>query len=157
MQRLDKYLDEDGLSKLEFSELKNDIFVENKTIYLPEMMVGSNVTDIRISGTHTFDQKIDYRIVAPLRSKRKIDKDEAFGAIEESGSGKSRLYLKIIGSTSDYRVVYDKESVKKKIVSDLKKEVNELKKAFKNKGLKKEQTVELEEDDYFDWDDDGKL
>lgn len=155
LQRLDKYLDEDGLSKLEFSELKNDIFIENKIIYLPEMTVGSNVTDIQISGTHTFDQKIDYRVVAPLRSKKKIDKDEAFGAIEDDVEGKTMLYLKILGTTSDYRVLYDKESVKNKILSDLKKEVQELKKAFKEKGLKKEQTVELEEDDYFDWDEDG--
>ncbi|MGD1960514.1 MAG: AsmA-like C-terminal region-containing protein [Fulvivirga sp.] len=157
LQRLDKYLDEDGLSKLQFSELKNDIFIQNKTIFLPEMKVGTNVTDIKISGAHTFDQKIDYRIVAPLRSAKKIDKDEAFGAIEENVEGRSMLFLKIMGTTTDYRVVYDKQSVKKKIVSDLKKELQELKKAFKDKGLKKEHTVELEEDDYFDWDDDGNL
>ncbi|MEM8568571.1 MAG: AsmA-like C-terminal region-containing protein [Bacteroidota bacterium] len=156
LQRLDKYLDTDGLSKLEFSELKNDIFIENKTIYLPEMTVGSNVTDIQISGKHTFDQKIDYRLIAPLRNRKKIDKDEAFGAIEENTDGKTMLYLKILGTTSDYRVLYDKESVKNKIVSDLRKEVQELKKAFKEKGLRKEKTIELEEDDYFDWDEDGE-
>ncbi len=156
MKRLDRYLDEDKLDHLRFSELKNDIYIENKTIYLPQMEVGSNVTNIKVSGTHTFDQKIDYRIIAPLRSHRKIDKDEAFGAIEENVTGQSRLYLKIVGTTSDYRVVYDKDGVKQKIVSDLRKEVNELKEAFRNKGLKKQQTIELEEDDYFDWHDDSR-
>lgn len=156
MQKLAKYVDEDKLDHLTFSELRNEIFVENQTIYLPEMEVSSNVTDIRISGTHTFDQQIDYRVIAPLRSKQKIDSDEAFGAIEKDNEGRSMLYLKIVGSTDDYRIIYDKESVKQKIVSDLKKEVQELKNAFKNKGLDKNKTVELEEDDYFDWDEDGK-
>ena len=156
MQRLDRYLDGDKLDHLKFSELKNDIYIDNKTIYLPQMEVGSNVTNIKISGTHTFDQKIDYRVIAPLRSRRKIDKDEAFGAIEEHVTGQSRLYLKIVGTAADYRVVYDKEGVKQKIASDLQKEMKELKRAFKNKGLKKQQTIELEEDDYFDWDEGGE-
>ncbi|MTI24963.1 AsmA family protein [Fulvivirga kasyanovii] len=152
MQKLARYLDEDKLDHLQFSELKNDIHIENRTIYLPEMEVSSNITDIKITGTHTFDQNINYKVVAPLRSQRKIDKDEAFGAIEEDDSGRTMLFLKIIGTTSDYRVMYDKESVKKKVVSDLKKEVKELKDAFKNKGRDEQKTIELEEDDYFDWD-----
>ncbi|ELR69761.1 hypothetical protein C900_04608 [Fulvivirga imtechensis AK7] len=153
MQQLARYLDEDKLDRLQFSELKNDIHIKNRTIYLPEMEVSSNVTDIRISGTHTFDQRIDYKVVAPLRSRRKIDKDEAFGAIQEDARGRTMLYLKIIGTTSDYRVLYDKESVKEKVISDLKKEVKELKEAFKNKGKEESETIELNEDDYFDWDD----
>ncbi|UII22578.1 AsmA-like C-terminal region-containing protein [Fulvivirga ligni] len=152
MQRLAKYLDEDKLDHLVFSELRNEIHIENKKIYLPQMEVSSNVTDIKISGIHTFDQNINYRVVAPLRSKRKIDKDEAFGAIEEDDSGRTMLYLKIIGNTSDYQVLYDKESVKKKVISDIKKEATELKNAFKNKGKEKKETIELQEDDYFDWD-----
>ncbi len=156
MQKLARYVDEEKLDHLTFSELRNEIFVENQTIYLPEMEVSSNVTDIRISGTHTFDQKIAYRVVAPLRSRQKIDSDEAFGAIEQDNEGRSMLFLKIMGTTDDYKIIYDKESVKQKIVSDLKKEVQELKNAFKNKGLDKNKTVELEEDDYFDWDEDGK-
>ena len=116
------------------------------------MEISSNVTDIKISGTHTFDQNINYRVVAPLRSRQRIDRDEAFGAIEEDNAGRSMLYLKIIGNTSDYRVMYDKDRVKQKVVSDLKKEAQELKDAFKNKGNDKKETIELEEDDYFDWD-----
>lgn len=150
LKKLNKYLDDEGLSKLRFSDLKNDIHIEKKTIYIPQMQVRSNVTNISISGTHTFDQQIDYRVVAPLRSKRKIDPQEAQTAIEEE-SGQTRLYLKIVGTTEDYRVVYDIGSVRKKIAADLKKEVKELKDAFKNKGIKKKE-AELEKDAYFeDW------
>jgi hypothetical protein len=56
-----------------------------------------------------------------------------------------------VGTTDDYKIIYDTESVKKKIASDLKKEVKELKDAFKNKGTKEKKELELEEEEYFDW------
>ncbi len=115
------------------------------------MEVRTNVTSIKISGTHTFDQRIDYRLIAPLRNDKNVTSVEAKQALEEDGSGQSKLFLKIVGTADDYRVVYDSESVKKKIATDLKNEVQELKEAFKNKGTKEKKEVELEEDEYFDW------
>lgn len=148
MQSLRKYLDDDGLSQLRFADLKNDIHIENKTVYIPQMEIRSNVTSLQISGTHTFDQQIEYRIATPLLNRKKINLTEAAGAIEDQG-GQPKLFLKIVGTTSDYRVIYDTEAVKRKIASDLKKEVQELKDAFKNKGIKKK-AVELSEEE-FDW------
>lgn len=151
MKKLNKYLNDEGLGKLRFSEIKNDIHIENKTVYIPQMEVRTNVTSIKISGTHTFDQRIDYRLIAPLRNDKNVTSVEAKQALEEDGSGQSKLFLKIVGTADDYRVVYDSESVKKKIATDLKNEVQELKEAFKNKGTKEKKEVELEEDEYFDW------
>jgi len=150
MKKLNKYIDDESLSKLRFGDLKNEIHIENKTIYIPQMDIKSNATDIRLSGTHTFDQHIDYRVVAPLRGKKKIDPDEAFGAIEDDGSGKPKIFLKITGTTDKYEVSLDKDAVKKKISSDLKKEVQELKDAFKQKGIKKKKELELSTEE-FDW------
>ncbi len=154
MQMLSKYVRQENLDHLRFSDLANDIHIENETIYLPEMEIRSNVSNILISGTHTLDQHIAYTVVAPIRNKERIDKDEAFGAIEEDASGRSKVYLKILGTTSDYTILYDTKSVKKKIIKDLKKEVKELKDAFKSKGKTEKKDKELEEDDYFDWDED---
>ncbi len=151
MKSLNKFLDDEGLSKLRFADLKNDIHIENKTIYIPQMEVRTNVTALKVSGTHTFDQQIDYRIVTPLR--RKKNDPEFLNAIEEDGSGQSKLYLKITGTTDNYRVAYDTEAVKKKIANDLKKEVQELKDAFRNKGAKRKKELELQQDEYFDWED----
>jgi hypothetical protein len=151
MKKLNRYLDDEGLNKLRFSDLKNDIHIEKKTIYIPQMAVRSNVTDINISGTHTFDQQIDYRLVTPLRKKR-IRDENAQLAIESDQQGGAKLFLKITGTTDDYRIAYDTEAVKKKIASDFKKEVKELKDAFKTKGKQKQKEVELQKDDYFDWD-----
>jgi hypothetical protein len=151
MKKLNKYLNDEGLSKLRFSDLKNDIHIENKAVYIPQMEVRSNVTTIKISGTHSFSQQIDYHIIAPLRNNKNINSEEAKGALEEDGSGQTKLFLKITGTTDDYRVSYDTQAVKKKIATDLKKEVKELKEAFKNKGTKQKKELELEKDEYFDW------
>jgi len=152
MKKLNRFLNDEGLSKLRFSDIKNDIHIEKKTIYIPQMEVRSNVTSIKVSGTHTFDQRIDYHIIAPLRNDRSINSTEARAALEEDGNGQSKLFLKITGTTDDYRISYDTDAVRKKIASDLKKEVQELKDAFKNKGTKKKKEVELEKDEYFeDW------
>jgi hypothetical protein len=149
LKKLSKYVDDQGLNKLRFSDLKNDIHIENKTVYIPQMEVRSNVTDLKVSGTHTFDQVIDYRIVTPFRRKKIVDVD-AQGAIEESNTG-AKLFLKITGTTDNYKVAYDTEAVRKKIGNDIKKEVQELKEAFRSKGKKKEKEVELEKEEYFDW------
>jgi hypothetical protein len=151
MKKLNKYLNDQGLSRLRFSDIKNDIHIENKTIYMPQMEVRTNVTSIKLSGTHTFDQRIDYRIIAPLRNNKNITSVEAKEALQEDGSGQSKLYLRIAGTTDDYKISYDAESVKKKIATDLKSEVKELKEAFKNKGTKEKKELELEQDEYFDW------
>ncbi len=150
MKKLNKYLDDEGLGKMRFADLKNEVHIENKTIYIPQMEIKSNVTTIQLSGTHTFDQRIDYRVIAPLRNKNKIDPDEAFGAVEDDGVGKAKLFLKITGTADKYIISYDKDAVKKKIASDLKKEVQELKDAFKLKGIKKKKELELT-DEEFDW------
>lgn len=152
MQKLNRYLDENDLSRLRFADLKNDIHIEQKTIYIPQMEIRSNATTIQLSGTHTFDQHIDYRVAAPFRNRKRIDPDEIFGAVEDDGKGPMKIYLKITGTTEQYNVSLDKQAVKQKIASDIRREVQELKEAFKTKGKKKKKELELKEDDYFDWD-----
>ncbi len=147
LQKLSKYVGDNNLHALRFADLKNDIHIEHSTVFIPMMEVVSNATVLQISGTHRFDQQIDYRIVTPLQNKRNINLEEAAGAIEEM-EGRAKLFLKITGTTDNYRVVYDTDAVKRKIASDLKREVQELKDLFKKKQKKKEAELSKEE---FDW------
>lgn len=148
---LQDYVPRGDLSNLRFSELKNSIHVENETVFIPEMEIHSNVASISIGGKHTFDQKIDYKIVAPLILTDKVDPDEAFGAIEDDGSQYPRIHLLLTGTTDDYEVKLNKEGTKRQIISDLKSEVDELKKAFSTKREKKKKKLSIDEEDYFDW------
>lgn len=151
MKRVAKYVRRESMDHLRFSEIKSNIHIENQIIYIPPMEVSSNVRTIKLQGTHTFGQLIKYDLKVPIRNPDKKDKDEAFGAIEDDGKGNTNLFLTIIGSTSDYKVIYNTTAVKQKIKADIKKEGQELKEVIKNKGKKKE-TIELNEDEYFDFD-----
>lgn len=152
MQRLSKYVEEESLAHMRFSEVRNDIRIKNKTIYIPKMLVSSSVSNIMVSGTHTFDQRIDYHVAVPLRSFLRIRKlsDQE---IEQRSDG-SHLLLRIYGNTNDYTIKYDTKEVKKKIVADIKSEGRELKEVFKNKGQTEGEVIQVEDDEYFEFEED---
>jgi len=152
MLSLSDYVREDELTNLSFGELSNTIEIRNKVIYLPEMSIQSNVSDILLQGTHTFDQKINYRLLVPLKNYKSNDRDEAFGAIQESGDY-SNLYLKIMGTTDDFEVSWDKKRSLQSVAERIKEEGLTLKKIIKGEKLPDEEKkeVELNEEEYFDW------
>lgn len=152
MLSLSDYVREDELTHLNFGELSNTIEIKNKVIYLPEMSIQSNVSDILIQGTHTFSQEISYRLLVPLKNYKKQDSDAAFGAIEESGEY-SNLYLRIIGTTDDFEVSWDKKRSLQSVAERIKEEGKTFKKILKGEKLpeKEEKEVELNEEEYFDW------
>ncbi|WNB18320.1 AsmA-like C-terminal region-containing protein [Marivirga arenosa] len=152
MLSLSDYVREDELTNLSFGEMRNTIEIKNEVIYLPEMSIQSNVSNILIQGTHTFDQEINYRLLVPLKNYKRKDKDEAFGAIEEE-KDYSSLYLKIEGTTDDFEVSWDKKRSLKSIADRIKEEGKTLKKIIKGEKLPEDENEELElnEDEYFDW------
>ncbi len=151
MKKLNRYLDDEGLSRLRFADIANDIRIEKKTVFIPSMRIGSNVTDIQISGSHTFDQRIDYHLATPLRGRKKFTDNQAGSALGNDNTGKTMLFLKITGTTDDYKVGFDTEAVKNKIADDIKDELREIKSGFKNREKEKEKVLEVQEDEYFDW------
>jgi hypothetical protein len=116
------------------------------------MSIQSNISDILIQGTHSFSQEINYRLLVPLKNYKKRDSDEAFGAIEESGEN-SNLYLKIIGTTDDFEVSWDKKRSLQSVAERIKEEGQTLKKIIRGEKLPEEEKkeVELNEEEYFDW------
>jgi hypothetical protein len=154
MQKLAKFIDEEKLNHIYFSELKNNFFIENEKIFIPEMEIRSSLSNISISGTHTFNQEIDYKVTVPLKNfkKEKVDKDEAFGAIEKNvQTGGSNVFVTIIGTTDNFKIAYDKKKTGKKMKQDLKKEKEELRTLFQKK--KPEPIAEpAKEQEFFDFD-----
>jgi hypothetical protein len=105
---LSSYIDdkEDNLSRLRFSDLVNTIRIRNDTIYIPEMSIRTNVRNIALGGYHTLRQHINYQLAVPIINER-VDKDEAFGAVQKSSKGSPNLLFRIKGTTTDYKVNYD--------------------------------------------------
>jgi len=153
-QHLSTFIDEETLSHLKFSKMQNDIRIADRTVYIPEMDIHTNISDISISGSHTFDQQIDYHISVPLMLLLNSGKKKRFA--EDAIDG-GNLLLKISGTASDYKVAYDTKAFVNEIGSEITNEGAEWKEILKNKGVKEpDQKAEpaLEEEEYFDFDED---
>lgn len=151
IQTLSKYLKNEDLSNVRFSDLQNTIQIKDRQVIIPEMEIISGAYNITVYGTHTFEQDIEYHFMIPLDQFRGSDPDERFGTIRETDSGPPNLFLKMQGKASDYKVTYDTRAVTEKIKEDLKEEGRELKEIFRKKEEKEEEQVGLEEEDYFDF------
>lgn len=153
VQQLSKYVDSKTLKHLRFAQLENkSIRIENRLIVLPPMEVRSNVSNILISGRHSFDQKINYRLAIPLRSLLRTRQNDDLSSSTQG----SRILLKVEGSTDNFTVGYDTQALREKWREDIRREGQEWKEKL---GAGKEQnhqqkTPEPEEDEYFDFDDD---
>lgn len=152
LDALSKFIRVEDLRHIKFATLSNQIRIENETIIIPEMQINSSAINLVLSGTHTFNNQIDYRFNILLKDLlaqkfKKNRKQEDFGEIvEEEGSG-ARLYLKMTGTADDPVVAYDTKGVREKIKQDLKEEKKELKQMlFEEFGwFKKDTNIRKEE------------
>ncbi|XWN35714.1 MAG: AsmA-like C-terminal region-containing protein [Roseivirga sp.] len=152
MQQLTQYVTEETLANLRFSELKNHIHIQDKTIYLPPMEIHSNVTHIQLSGTHTFDGKIDYDLVVPFSS---FQQSKQAGAVEEVGVDALagiNLFLKLQGDVNRYAITYDTKALKRSLKEKWQAQGKALKEILQGKYQRKKQHQELASDDYFEFD-----
>ena len=140
----------DDLRRLRFGDLHNEIEVNNRIIYIPEMRVESNVSKLYLSGTHTFNQEIDYHFHIPLHQRERRDADERFGEVAQEDRDGASIFLKMTGTTDQYKVSHDTKAVKTKIKENIKKEGQELKTALSKKDTTEIESVELD-DEYIDY------
>ena len=145
---------EEKLSRLRFSDLNSHVDISNDTVYISDMYVGTNVRNIKIGGYHTLDQHIDYRLSVPVINDNK-DKDSDFGKIKKDKEGRLYWPFRIKGTTDDYKVNYDLGRAGSNIVKGFKREVTELGNTLIGKSKKetKIDSLTLEDDEFFDWDD----
>lgn len=147
MMKLSKFVEEESLAQMRFSRMTNNIRIENRIIYLPEMEIRSNVSNILVKGQHTFDKVIDYRLQVPLKNFIRLTRRQDF---EQSARQGMNLMLKITGTTSDYSVSYDADALKESIKNDILDE----RKEWKN--IRNQQTDDVPEleEEYFDFEED---
>lgn len=173
MMALSEYIEVAELKHVRFSTLQNDIEIKNRNIYIPRMEIKSTALNVIASGTHGFDNRIDYKIRVYLpellaKKSRKKKRNNEFGEIEDDGLG-IWLFLSMTGNADDPIIKYDRKEAIKKIGEDLKEEKRTLKKIlneefgwFKkdttlNKDKGKEGEREKFDDGYFiiEWDEDA--
>lgn len=150
LQQLSPYVPEKELKCLYFSSLKNNIHIENKTIYIPPMEVHTSVTSIQLSGTHTFDGKLDYSIVVPLRNSISKEIQRQIPEIDEQALAGLNLYLKLEGDANKYTLRYDHALFKLNLKENLKKQGNIFEQILRGE-VSRKRSKELSPDEYFDF------
>ncbi len=134
LYKLSGYIRLSELKDIRFSTLKNEIFIHDQQVVIPDMQVKSSALDLSVSGIHHFEGDYDYRIGISLsdylarKAKKGNQNNPEFGnVIEEDDEGKTTLFLRYTGNGKESGVYYDKKRVKEKISRDLREEKKRLK------------------------------
>jgi len=137
MMELSKFIAVSELMHVKFDKLESDITIRNRVIYVPNTEIKSSAFNIEISGEHSFDNHINYRLKVLLSellagNARKQKKEiEEFGVVEQDALHRTRLFILISGTTDDYKITYDTEGVKESLKESLKNEKETVKELLK--------------------------
>lgn len=151
LQRLAKYVDKENLANLRFTELKNRILIKDKTICIPPMEVHTTPTRIQLSGTHTFDGKIDYSFGIPLAGSQQ-EEGEVISE-EVAATASPYLFFKLQGDIDHYKISHDIVASRKSLTKAIKAQGKVLRALIQGAYQKNKQLQELALDDYFEFDD----
>jgi hypothetical protein len=162
---LSSYVSVDELKNVKFSTLENTIKIGKNNVNIPAMEIQSSALSVFVSGSHSFDNEIDYQIrllLSELISKKARNKnkdlDNELGAVEDDGLGRTALYLRMDGKADNPNIYFDKIRIKEKIKTEAKKETKEIKTIIKEDVLnQKSDSIKIEEeketDVLIEWDD----
>ncbi len=150
---MSKYIEVEELEHIKFSTLTTKIEIQNQIVTIPKTEIKSSAIDVTISGTHKFNNEIDYRFKLLMndvfwrKAKKKKKENSEFGYIEDDGLGRTTLFLKMIGTIDDYTISYDTKGLKDSFKEDLKKEKQTLKTILNKEfgWFKKDTTLKKEE------------
>jgi hypothetical protein len=161
---LSKYLNVDDLKHLKFATLKNQIEIGNGKIIIPEMRIQNNALNINVSGTHTFDNEMDYLFKINLMDwfGKKLGKNTDDNWEEDNDKKGFNVFLRMTGKGNNLKIVRDKKSSRDKFKENLKAEHETLKALIKAdlKGeTKREKPIDFKQDEKIElinWDDTTK-
>ena len=138
-----KHIDDidNRLSHIRFSEIKNQLSVKNGVVHIPKMAIESDALNLNLSGTHGFDDKIDYAFDFRFRDLKARNDDTEFGNVIDDGTG-IQLFLRMYGTVDDPIFELDKTSRREHIKSEIDNEKNQTKALLQeNLGLYKRDTT----------------
>jgi hypothetical protein len=148
---LSKYIELEELAHIKFKNLVTQLEIKNETVFIPKTTLKSNALDLTFSGTHRFNNEIDYRFKVLMSSvlwgkaKKKKENTE-FGEIEDDGLGRTSLFIHLTGTLADYRIKYDTKGLKESFKEDFTQEKSTLKNILNKEfgWFKKDSTIQTE-------------
>lgn len=153
------------LKRIKFSTLENQIEIKENVIEIPFMEIYSSAAVIAISGTHSFENEMDYDLKVLLneilsnkfRRANKKKKTSEFGVIEDDGVKGIMLPIKMEGTVEDPKITPGIIKLGESLKEGFKKEKREFKNILKDEFNKnKANKQEIENTDYnnlIEWED----
>lgn len=133
---------ERNLKDISFNTLENTFYIQHGILTIPNMRLESNAMSLELSGTHSFEQQIDYRIKFDLRELLGEDRDSEFGTVIDDGTG-TKIYLRMHGHLDSPSIEWDQSSRKQEVKEQLVHEKETIKSILKTEfgAFKKDTTV----------------
>jgi hypothetical protein len=128
LNALARFIKVEDLQQVRFKKLTNKFEIYNQKIVIPEMEIQSNAINLKLSGIHYFDQRMDYHVKIRLsellskKAKSAKKENDDFGEIEDDGLERTTIYLLVTGNTDNPIVKYDTKEARQKIAKDIKNE-----------------------------------
>lgn len=127
---LSRFLKIGELDRIQFSNLRNTIMINNNTITIPQMDIRSSALNMQASGTHSFNKMYEYHLAIKLSdllfSRAKSMSDPEFN-IALDKSDRRTIFLKLYETGDGMSIEFDEAQAMKKVREDLQNEKTELK------------------------------
>ena len=102
---------EQKLGSISFNTLENSILIKDGILRIPKMHIGSTALDMDVSGTHSFENEIDYRFIFRFRDLMQNERDSEFGQVIDDGTG-IKMYMRMHGTLDNPIIEWDNTSRK---------------------------------------------
>ncbi len=160
LENLSSYVSLDELKHVTFSTLENTIDVSNEIITIPTMEIKSSALSVFLSGTHTFDQKIDYEMTLLLSEllsnsfRKENTKITEFGEETQDGKIFNTVYFKMTGEAKKPKISLNRIRFMEDVENSIKKEKETIINIIEEDILQKEKKEEekKEEGVEIEWD-----
>lgn len=133
LKALSKYISLSELETIKFSALQNQIEIKNRKVVIPKMNIQSSALDLALSGTHSFNNEIDYHFKVLMsdilfqKARRAKKENSEFGIVENDKSGKTSLFISMTGTMDSPILKYDKQGARQDFKENIAKEKQTLK------------------------------
>lgn len=98
------------LKDLKFETMENTLIIKNGIIHIPSMEIRSSALNLDASGTHSFDNEIDYKFSFRFRDLKQT-KQEEYGNVVDDGTG-IHVYMRMHGNLDNPIIEWDKDAKK---------------------------------------------
>jgi hypothetical protein len=151
MLGLSNFIEVEELKHIRFSTLKNQVYIRNSEVLIPQMDIFSSALNLSGSGIHGFDNQFNYKISVELSDlllnksrEKKMEFEEH--TINDDGLNRTKIFLTIEGNPDNYKINYDKRAAVGALKEKLTDEKAELKTLMKEEfGLFRNDTIPAKE------------